>query len=123
MASHNELGRLGEKKAAEFLLRKNYKIIACNWRFRKKEVDIVAEKDGFLVIVEVRTRTSSKWEHPRESITPAKMRFLVLAAEAYVKENEVDAPVRFDVVTCMPLKESDEWEIELIEGAFTAQVE
>ncbi len=123
MASHNELGRLGEEKAREFLLKKKYKIVASNWRFRQKEIDMIALKDGFLVIVEVRTRTSSKWEHPRESITPAKIRFLVLAADAYIKQCEIDDPVRFDVVTCMPIKDSDKWEIELIEDAFTAQAE
>ena len=107
MASHNELGRLGEEKAREFLLERKYKIVACNWRFRQKEIDIIALKDGFLVMVEVRTRTSSKWEHPRESITPAKIRFLVLAADAYIKQCEIDDPVRFDVVTCMPIKDNN----------------
>jgi putative endonuclease len=123
MASHNELGQLGEEKARVFLMQQGYSIVTCNWRYRQKEVDIIARKDGFLVIVEVRTRTSSKWEHPRESITRSKIRFLVLATDAYVKLFEVDEPVRFDVVTCMPIKDSDEWEIELIENAFTAQLE
>jgi putative endonuclease len=122
MADHNELGRQGEQKAFEYLVEKGYRVVARNWRFRQKEVDIIAYDRDLLVVVEVRTRTSSKWEHPRESITPGKIRFLVLATDEFVIKNQIDNKVRFDVVTCMPLNE-DEWEIEHIEDAFTAQVE
>lgn len=122
MADHIELGKLGEEKACEYLLSKGFRIIARNWRFRQKEVDVIAYDGDMLVVVEVRTRTSSKWEHPRESITPAKIRFLVLAADAFVQQNCIDNRIRFDVVTCMPINET-EWDIDHIPHAFTAQAE
>ena len=122
MADHNELGKAGEEKAFEFLSAQGYRVIARNWRFRQKEVDIIAWDGDILVVVEVRTRTSSQWEHPRESITPAKIRFLVLATDDFIQQNKIDNRVRFDVVTCMPVNET-EWDIDHIKDAFTAQAE
>ncbi|WP_026473391.1 YraN family protein [Alkaliflexus imshenetskii] len=122
MADHIELGKAGEEKACDFLVSKGFRIIARNWRFRQKEVDVIAYDGDVLVVVEVRTRTSTKWEHPRESITPAKIRFLVLATDAFVQQNRIDNRIRFDVVTCMPINET-EWDIDHIQHAFTAQAE
>ncbi|TCO08862.1 YraN family protein [Natronoflexus pectinivorans] len=122
MADHNELGKLGEQKAFEYLVDKGYRIVARNWRFKHKEVDLIAYDGEILVVIEVRTRTSSKWEHPRESLTQSKIRFLVLAADEFLNRNKIDNRMRFDVVTCMPV-DDDNWEIEHIENAFTAQVE
>lgn len=122
MADHNELGNQGEQVAADFLREKGLRIIARNWRFKHKEIDIIAYDGDSLVVIEVRTRTSSNWEHPRESITPGKIRFLVQATEEFVMQYKIDNRIRFDVVTCMPLNDT-EWDIDHIEGAFTAQVE
>ncbi len=122
MADHNELGNQGEQVAADFLREKGLRIIARNWRFKHKEIDIIAYDGDYLVVIEVRTRTSSNWEHPRESITPGKIRFLVQATEEFVMQYKIDNRIRFDVVTCMPLSDT-EWDIDHIEGAFTAQVE
>lgn len=122
MAEHNELGKLGEQKAADYLIGKGYQIVDRNWHFHHKEVDIIAYDGEVLVIIEVRTRTSSQWLHPRESISPMKVRYLVLAADAYVRYKKIDNRIRFDIVTCLPINTSN-WEIEHIERAFTAQVE
>ncbi|MDR2928503.1 MAG: YraN family protein [Cytophagaceae bacterium] len=120
MAEHNELGKLGEQIASDYLTVKGFRIIARNWRFKHKEVDIIAYDDGYLVVVEVKTRSSAEWEHPRESITSSKIRFLVQATEQFVQQNRIDNEVRFDVVA-VTLKCSNEWDIEHIEHAFTAQ--
>ncbi len=122
MADHIELGKRGEQKAADYIRERGYKIVARNWRFKHKEVDIIAYDGNYLVVIEVRTRTSSNWEHPRESITPGKIRFLVNATEEFIMQKKIDNPVRFDVVTCMPKGET-EWDIDHIKAAFTAQAE
>ncbi|MCL2072986.1 MAG: YraN family protein [Marinilabiliaceae bacterium] len=122
MAEHIELGKKGEQTAADFLREKGFRIIARNWRFKHKEVDIFAFDGEYLVVVEVRARTSSGWEHPRESITPAKIRFLVQATEEFVQKNKIDNKIRFDIVTVIPL-EDEKWDIEHIISAFTAQSE
>ena len=59
MSEHNDLGKLGEKLAAEHLRKKGYDILVQNYFFGKAEVDIVARKDNQLVFVEVKTRQSS----------------------------------------------------------------
>lgn len=56
MARHNDLGKEGEDAAAAYLIKKGYVIRHRNWFFDKFELDIVAEKDHTLVIVEVKSR-------------------------------------------------------------------
>ena len=58
MAEHNELGKKGEKLAIDFLLKNGYKILETNYRFLKAEVDIIAQKDEVLAVVEVKTRST-----------------------------------------------------------------
>ena len=124
MAKHNELGKLGEQAAYEYLLSKGYRIIARNWRFIHKEVDIIAYDNDELVIIEVKTRSSnsSEWEHPRDSITSGKIRFLILAAEKYIIQNKIDNNTRFDLICCIA-QDNNKWDIEHIVDAFSPQVE
>ncbi len=116
MAEHNELGQTGEDIATEYLANKGYAILARNWRYKKKEIDVIARDGDYLVIVEVRTRMSNLWEHPKETITKAKIRFLVDAAEAYIMKMDIMTETRFDVVTLIPTNNS--WEIDHIKEAF-----
>lgn len=64
MAEHNDLGRLGEEVALKHLREKGFTIRNTNWRFGKDEIDIIAEKDEYLVIVEVKTRRSAFFGEP-----------------------------------------------------------
>ena len=116
MAKHNELGHTGEEIAAGFLAKKGYEILEMNWRHDHKEIDIIARDGDYLVIVEVKTRTSDGWENPKEAITNKKIRNLVDAAEAYIMLKDIMLETRFDVVTLIP--HQDKWEIEHIEEAF-----
>ncbi|MGQ1785222.1 MULTISPECIES: YraN family protein [unclassified Saccharicrinis] len=116
MAEHNELGKEGEQIAAHYLASNGYKILAQNWRYKHKEIDLIAQKDELLIIAEIKTRSTEEWEHPEESITNSKIRFLVDATEAYIMENDIDLEVRFDVVSVIP--ENKTWKINHIEEAF-----
>ncbi|MCU4163910.1 YraN family protein [Carboxylicivirga caseinilyticus] len=116
MADHNELGKVGEEVAARYLAEKGFVIVERNWRYNKKELDLIAYDDNQLVIIEVKTRTSDGWEHPKEAITTSKIRFIVEATEAYIIENDIDNEVRFDVVTVIP--DNGDWEIEYLKEAF-----
>lgn len=60
MAKHNELGKEGENAAAEYLMSKGYSIRHRNWHSGKRELDIVAQKDGELIVVEVKTRRNEE---------------------------------------------------------------
>ncbi len=99
MAKHNILGQVGENIALEYLLKKEYKILETNWRFGKKEIDIIAQKDNLVVIVEVKTRSTDYYGVPEESVTLAKQRFLIEAADAYMQQLDFEAEVRFDIIS------------------------
>lgn len=120
MAEHNKLGEEGELRARNFLIEKGYKILAFNWRFGHYELDIVAETDEFLVVVEVKSRSTLTFEHPKDAITPAKIRRTVAAAHEFVLQHNIDKDVRFDVISAIPL--GAEFLIEHTEDAFLAPV-
>lgn len=120
MAEHNKLGNEGEQIAANHLVNKGYAILERNWRFGKYELDIIAETENFLVVVEVKSRSTDTWEHPKDAITNSKIRFMVNAAEAYVVKNNIDKEVRFDVIST--IQKGLDWEIEHIEEAFHSPV-
>ena len=119
MAEHNKLGNEGEQIATNYLVNKGYAILERNWHFGKYELDIIAEIDEYLVVVEVKSRSTDTWEHPLEAITNSKIRFMVNATEAYILKHDIDKEVRFDVISTIPKKNMD-WEIEHIEDAFHA---
>ncbi len=116
MAEHNDLGKEGEKKAADYLRAQGYKIIEQNWIFNHKEIDLIASKDNTLIIVEIKTRSNENWEHPQDAITDKKIRLIVEATEAYIMTNDIDLEVRFDVIAV--IQEDNQWRIEHIEEAF-----
>lgn len=116
MAEHNLVGIRGENLAVEFLIKKGYKIIERNWRFRKAELDMIAKIGNQLVVVEVKTRTSEHFENPKEAVTITKQRNIVRATDAYIQEKEIDLECRFDIVSVLILNEKVS--IEHIEDAF-----
>lgn len=73
MAKKDELGRWGEKLAAEHLAARGYEVVDRNWRCTQGEIDVVARHQDMLVIVEVKTRSSIAFGHPFEAVTPAKL--------------------------------------------------
>lgn len=116
MAEHNDLGNLGEERAQAFLREKGYKIKEINWVTGKLELDIVAEKDDMLIIVEVKTRSTEFFEHPKEAITNRKIKNLVNAAHNYIMKNDWHGETRFDVISVIP--HGQQFIIEHIEDAF-----
>ncbi|WP_136034610.1 MULTISPECIES: YraN family protein [unclassified Microbacterium] len=83
MAAKDELGRAGEQRAAEYLRYRGYTILDRNWRCAQGEIDIVARRDGWLAIVEVKTRRSAAFGHPLEAIDARKRRRLWQLAYAW----------------------------------------
>mgnify|MGYP000120722392 CR=1 FL=1 len=117
MAYHNELGKIGEKLAAEYLINKGYEILAQNFYFDKAEIDIISKKDNnILVVVEVKTRNSDFFGDPQGFVTPSKIKLLVKAANQYVISNDLDMEVRFDIITVIKNKTIEK--IEHFENAF-----
>ena len=100
MATHNEIGRWGERLAAEFLQKKGYSICHRNWKLGHRDLDIVAldVEKNMLVVVEVKTRSDNAYTLPEEAVDWRKKRNLTVAANAYVQRYKVDLPVRFDII-------------------------
>lgn len=117
MAKHKETGIKGEHIAENFLLKKGYDILHCNWRSGKKEIDIIAEKEGLIVIAEVKTRTSYEFGYPEEAVSLSKQQHLKQAAEAFFDENKQYNDVRFDIISIL-LQNGEVKEIIHFEDAF-----
>lgn len=98
MAEHNLLGKTGEDLAADFLAARGYCIRHRNWRAGRHELDIVAERDGLLVVVEVKARRNDAYGRPDEAVDERKVRSIVRATDAYLQAFGMDVPVRFDVI-------------------------
>lgn len=93
------LGKKAESLAINFLRERNYKIIAQNYSTKFGELDIVATDKNYLCFVEVRSKSSSCFGFPEESLTEKKKRHIRLAAMDFIKANNLKDPVcRFDVV-------------------------
>ena len=107
MTDKKELGRKGEEIAAAFLQALGYRILARNWFFGKEEIDIIAAHGEFVVIVEVKTRTSDMCAAPEASVTRAKQRILVRAAHAFVMQRKLPGEVRFDIVAVLVKPEGE----------------
>lgn len=116
MASHNELGKLGEELAIDYLKKDGYSILNTNWTFQKAEIDIIAQKENILAIVEVKTRSSLEFGLPQDFVTPKKIQLLVKAVDAYVSERDLDLDVRFDIIAIN--KEGKSFAIEHLIDAF-----
>jgi putative endonuclease len=108
-----ELGALGERIAACFLMMKGYSILTTGYRFRGKEIDVVAERGTRIVFVEVKLRRSGRSGAPREAVDSRKMRHVLFAARGFLAQAGLeDRPCRFDVV-----------ELSLARGGLTLVVE
>ena len=99
MAKHNELGKIGEELAAQFLIDKGYEILEKNWRNRHKEIDIIAKDGDELVIVEVKTRQNDEHGDPDLAVTRQKQTRLIYAANAYLFTYNMDINTRFDIIS------------------------
>lgn len=118
MAAHNEIGARGEELAAEHLQKAGYAILDRNWHSGHKELDLVARRNGQLIVVEVKTRSGTMFGLPEDAVTDRKIRRIVSSADAYIRLNGLDLPVRFDIVTV--IFEDGNVRIEHIEDAFFA---
>lgn len=116
MSQHNKaFGKLGEEIAAEYLQKKGYVILECNYRAGKVELDIICRTQEEIVFVEVKTRTSDMMAYPEQAVGRAKQRNIRLAAEQYLDTLDVHLPARFDIVAVV---KGEKFEIEHIEDAF-----
>ncbi len=118
--SHLALGAEGETRAARFLARRGYRILARNVRADGVEIDLVAARGALLAFVEVKTRRTRNFGAPEEAVDARKQARLVRGAAAWLHSRQARARhVRFDVIVC-ELDASGNWQLRHLKHAFDA---
>jgi putative endonuclease len=116
MSEANELGKKGEEIAAQHLLKQGYFILDVNWRAGRNEIDLVARDKEFLVIIEVKSRSSDTFTEPEEAVTRDKQQALIRAANAYIFRKNINLETRFDIISIIHNK--NETRINHLKDAF-----
>lgn len=102
-----QVGQAGETAARRYLEKLGYGIIESNYRCSLGEIDLIARDKQTVVLAEVRTRTSSAFGSPEESITAEKARRLRRLALYYLQATrQGETPSRIDLLAVMLDKES-----------------
>ncbi|MBP3228817.1 MAG: YraN family protein [Bacteroidaceae bacterium] len=111
-------GDTGEELATRHLVRQGYHLLERGWRVGHLEVDIIAERFGEIVFVEVKTRRDEVFRTAREAVDHTKQRNLLAAAREYCLTKDLDQPVRFDIITVVGA--APPYRLEHIPDAFSA---
>lgn len=95
-----QMGQRGEAMARGFLQERGYHILESNYRCSYGEIDIIAQDGDQTVFVEVRTRLSTAYGTPEESLTPAKQQHLLATSQEYLQRHDMgEADCRIDLVS------------------------
>ena len=89
MYQHHETGKRGENQAVEYLIQRGYTILERNWFRRIGEIDIIARKGDVIYFFEVKTRSSLKYGHPFETISPHRIRTIKRLGQVYVSDHQL----------------------------------
>ena len=94
-----EIGKLGEDIATNYLKQKGYKILDRNFESRQGEIDIIAIDKKEIVFIEVKTRTSNKYGTPSEAVNKIKQKHMLQTIKYYLYiRNLSEEFVRIDVI-------------------------
>jgi putative endonuclease len=113
-------GTKGESKAVEYLLNQGYKILCQNYRAgRIGELDIIAKDGETLCFIEVKTRSSTIYGTPAQSVSKLKQAAVKKLARFYMHEfNCYECPCRFDVIEVRMDRTGKVRDINIIKNAF-----
>jgi putative endonuclease len=120
MTTTYDVGRRAEQLAVDYLRQKGFTIRHTNWRMGHKEVDIVAEKENRIHIVEVRSLNSSVFHQPYQTINRQKQRNLIDAAHFYIRRYKLNMEVQLDVISIV--FNGDNFDVEYIPNAIYPKV-
>lgn len=112
------IGERGELRAAEYLQKKGFCLLARNYRTRRGEIDLICADERYLVFVEVKTRSSAAFGMPCEAVTYGKQQKLILTAQQWLQEHPTALQPRFDVVEILVSPHHKTCRIHHIPNAF-----
>ncbi len=110
MSISKKIGEKGEREAQFYLLANDFEILACNYRYKRCEIDIIAKKNNMLVFVEVKTRGSDTFGTAETFVSSAQQNRIHTAAMHFIEENEHANEIRFDIIALQ--KNKDLYHIE-----------
>ena len=111
---------MGEARAAEYLEKEGYRILARNVRAGGVEIDLVAARGPLVVFVEVKTRRGDRYGRPEEAVDARKQARLRRGALAWMGDHRPRGRMRFDVVAISPDRggSDGDWLVRHLPGAF-----
>jgi putative endonuclease len=99
MSHHIDTGRLGETLGAGYLQQNGFMIIHLNWRYSRYEIDIIATKNNILHFIEVKTRKTTTYGFPEESVSKKKISFLLKGGAGFLRKFPQWKRVQYDVLS------------------------
>ena len=123
--NNKEFGNSGENTACLFLESKGYRIIEKNYRAYRKEIDIIAQKDEYIIFAEVKTRRSVNFGTASESVNIKKQQHIISAAKLFLLKNNLYSELqpRFDVIEVYHDEKTGKNYVRHIDGAFITNSE
>jgi putative endonuclease len=109
MALHIVTGKTGEDLAAEWLSAKGFAILTRNWRHGRHEIDIIASKDSILHFIEVKSRRSTLFGRPEESVNKKKLHHILQSAAGWLVEYPGHRRTQYDVLAITLNKRTTEY--------------
>lgn len=110
-----EFGKFAEEKAAEYYISQGYAIRERNWRLKRIEIDLIAQRGNVMVFVEVKAR-SGRDTDALDAVTPDKMRRMTRGADIYLRMQPAAFEYRYDIFTLTG--DFGEYRTEVFEDAF-----
>jgi putative endonuclease len=98
MAEHNDKGTEAELLAKEWLLANGYVFLTANYRYKHAEIDLIMEKGGILIFVEVKYRSGTGYGYAEEFVDFRKRQLIIRAADHYIHETDWHKDIRFDIL-------------------------
>jgi|LSQX01.3.fsa_nt_gb putative endonuclease len=112
-----KIGSYGEVLAARHLRDKGYEILSANFRTNAGEIDIIAEIDGIICFVEVKSRQAGQMFSPGEAVDIDKENRIKITASHFLAKEKINNDIRFDIIEVVFENDRD-FSLNHIEGAF-----
>ncbi len=120
----NALGKQGEQIAEQYLINQNYNIVARNLQSSHLEIDLIAQKNDTLAIVEVKTRQTNFFGNPENAVNKSKQKNLFKATQQFLETYKNTNPkleIRFDIIAITINNKQKNIDIQHFKDAFHYQ--
>jgi putative endonuclease len=116
MPTTKEIGDYFELKAKEIYIKNGYECLAENYRYRRREIDLIFKKNELLIFVEVKYRKSATFGFPEDWVDQRKQNLLEECADFFIEEYNWFGNIRFDIAAY--LKKENKAELKIFSDVF-----